>query len=607
MSHRQVTYRNGPFWRAFTAATEKVDHRLGWNRLPLPLALLVLIGVRTKLRQDNLFDTGTLPSTDAPKPPAPDASQRTRRMSDGSWNDLTDPGMGMAGTRFGRNVPLESIPPSGPDVVLAHPSPREISRRLMTRQELDAVEGGNSLISAWLQFMIHDWFSHGKSPKDNPWTIDLASDDSWPENPMTIVRTMKDPTRPAESTAPQTRINVLTHWWDGSQVYGESESLTMRRRSKLDGKLAVNDDGSLPWPKDPDSDPSLVPGFWTGLAMLITLFTLEHNAICDRLKASYPTWSDEELFQRARLVNSALLAKIHTVDWTPAVISHPTTVTALRANWFGIAGERVRRLVGRLGSSEVLSGIPGSRTEQYGVPYSITEDFVAVYRMHPLIRDEWSLRRAEDDRLIRDCTFGDLTGPEALRVLGDISMTDLFYSFGTQPPGFVTLHNYPRHMQEFRRPDGRLQDLAATDILRSRELGVPRYNEFRRLLHLEPFATFEELTDNPGWAREISNLYDGDIEKVDLQVGMYAERRPRGFAFSDTAFRIFVLMASRRLNSDRFFTDFYTPEVYSKAGLDWINENSMKTVLLRHHPGLAPALGSTENAFAAWQQSQQAG
>jgi hypothetical protein len=59
---------------------------------------------------------------------------------------------------------------------------------------------------------------------------------------------------------------------------------------------------------------------------------------------------------------------------------------------------------------------------------------------------------------------------------------------------------------------------------------------------------------------------------------MYAEPRPPGFAFSDTAFRIFILMASRRLNSDRFFTRDYTPQVYTKTGMDWMNDNTMATV-----------------------------
>ncbi len=61
------------------------------------------------------------------------------------------------------------------------------------------------------------------------------------------------------------------------------------------------------------------------------------------MKAEYPAWDDEQLFQRARLINVAVLAKIHTVEWTPAVIGHPTTKIAMRANWWGLAGERADR------------------------------------------------------------------------------------------------------------------------------------------------------------------------------------------------------------------------------------------------------------------------
>jgi hypothetical protein len=83
-------------------------------------------------------------------------------------------------------------------------------------------------------------------------------------------------------------------------------------------------------------------------------------------------------------------------------------------------------------------------------------------------------------------------------------------------------------------------------------------------------------------------------------VGMYAEPKPKGFGFSDTAFRVFILMASRRLKSDRFFTRDYRPEVYTQAGLDWVEDTSMRTVLLRHFPELEPALRSVKNPFAPW-------
>ena len=52
--------------------------------------------------------------------------------------------------------------------------------------------------------------------------------------------------------------------------------------------------------------------WWIGLAMLHTLFTLEHNHICDLLAKQHPDWNDAQLHAKAKLINSALMAKIHT-------------------------------------------------------------------------------------------------------------------------------------------------------------------------------------------------------------------------------------------------------------------------------------------------------
>ena len=598
-------YHQSPLWRLYDKIALRVDRKVGWHRLPTVPGLLALIGLRDVLRKRNLYDTSGFPAVNLPPlaPPTPDV--RVARTTDGTYNDLDNPRMGMAGSRFGRNVPIEHTWPDPPDRIM-QPNPREVSRALLTRGELIPATSVNALVAAWLQFMIRDWFSHGKSPRENPWKIPLTEDDPWPDRPMQVMRTRPDPTAPAGDTGhPPTYANTETHWWDASQIYGTTAEHQRWVRSGPDGelpdgKLRVNPDGLLPMPEDPAADPRQVPGFWLGLLLMQTLFTLEHNAICDRLRAEHPSWSGEEIFQRARLVNAALIAKIHTVEWTPAVISHPTTKAALRANWWGLAGERVHNAFGRLSRSEVISGIPGSETQHYGVPYALTEEFVAVYRMHPLVPDDYDLRSSADDQRVMAATLRDLAGANAVDVARKVGMADLMYSFGTQHPGLVTLHNFPKFLQEFQRPDGNLQDLAATDILRSRELGVPRYNDFRRLLNLAPAASFDDLTDNPTWAREIERVYEGDIEKVDLTVGMFAERRPDGFAFSDTAFRIFVLMASRRLNSDRFFTTAYTPAVYTQAGLDWIDDNSMVSVLLRHYPQLRHSIGSLSNAFVPW-------
>jgi hypothetical protein len=235
------------------------------------------------------------------------------------------------------------------------------------------------------------------------------------------------------------------------------------------------------------------------------------------------------------------------------------------------------------------------------VPYSLTEEFVAVYRLHSLIPDEIEFYSVSTGNLIKTLSFQQVAFDHARKVLDDgTSMADVFYSFGISHPGAIRLHNFPRFLQNLMLPSGEHLDLGSIDILRDRERGVPRYNLFRKLLHLKPINSFEKLTDNKVWANELREVYEGDIDRVDLLVGMLAEPFPEGFGFGDTAFRIFILMASRRLKSDRFFTSDYRPEIYTQAGLDWINRNTFSSVLIRHYPELKAALRQVKNPFAPW-------
>src|SRR6266498_6143037 len=65
-----------------------------------------------------------------------------------------------------------------------------------------------------------------------------------------------------------------------------------------------------------------------------------------------------------------------------------------------------------------------------------------------------------------------------------------------------------------------------------------------------------------------------NIEDVDTIVGWLAEgARPHGFAISETQFQVFILNASRRLFSDRFFTSSFRPEFYSHLGVRWLTDN----------------------------------
>ncbi len=105
----------------FTQVAGVLDRRVGWHRLPLPLGIATLIGLRTRLRNRNLHDTSSSaprlvrtrePSELLPEQPVSEDTRRlTARTADGTFNDLENPAMGSTKTRFGRNVPLERTYP----------------------------------------------------------------------------------------------------------------------------------------------------------------------------------------------------------------------------------------------------------------------------------------------------------------------------------------------------------------------------------------------------------------------------------------------------------------------------------------------------------------
>jgi heme peroxidase len=593
--------------RALHAVFSRVNRKRPWYELPTTsLRSLNLLSLRLDLRDMNLFDTGTPIRTQGLEEPPGEALKA--RRPDGKWNDLEDAEMGSTGTAFTRNINPKRIRPEQPPR-LHDPSARTVSLELMTRDRFRPAENLNVLAQAWIQFENHNWFFHGRGDPDEVLEVPIADSDDWPEHPMRVRRTVAVPAHPSSRSNGASGNgkaidygNTETHWWDGSQIYGSSQPRQNALRTFKDGKLKIEPNGRLP--EDPEQHGIDLTGFnenwWFGLSCLHTLFTKEHNAICDALKREHSNWDDQRLFDTAWLINSALMAKIHTVEWTPGIVNTPALWFAMNVNWSGVFGQTLKDRFGRLGESEIFSGIMGSPQEHHGARFQLTEEFISVYRMHPLLRDDWNLYDAESGELRAQHEFVELQGAGTRAFMDDYEIADLIYSMGVEHPGQITLHNYPRALQRFRRIDGELMDLATLDILRDRERGVPRYNDFREELRMPRIRSFEELTPNRQWAEEIRRVYDSDIDKVDLQVGMYAEPLPPGFGFSDTAFRVFILMASRRLKSDRFFTTDFRPEVYTQTGIDWVTHTKMKDVLLRHYPELEPALDGLPNAFLPW-------
>jgi hypothetical protein len=595
----------------------------------------------------------------------------------------------------------------------------------------------NVLAAYWIQFMTHDWFTHLDEGHNAPQWMSLGCTDDDAKRTgcrpgdrvdAALVGEGGDPGtfKGPDGTdrlrrAPSTFRNNNTAWWDASQIYGYSEP--SRRRVKRDprdparllmvsvpGRSSEGDkQGYLPVfePADPinpewkGQEAAAFPDNWTiGMSFYANLFAREHNLFVEEFRKqakatpgadcglrdplrprqaiAYKDVTPAELFDVARLVVAAEIAKIHTIEWTTQLLYDEPLYRAMNANWNGLfspdssvstalativsqsfgKSDSVKKatqwysvfasgpgIVG-LGShvyaeDPVFAAFDPNKTDlwdlsnpdhvnggvnHFGSPFNFPEEFVTVYRLHPLVPDLIEYRDLGDDpNQIRNKipvveTFrGKAT--DAMRPRG---LSNWALSMGRQRLGLLALQNHPRFLQSLRM--ARLQsatqqiDVAALDLVRDRERGIPRFNEFRRQYGLRTLTGFDDFVDphaEPGsqerkeqeeLVRTLRAIYgqhkcdsskritasqrnadgsaiddclghpDGstvdNVEDLDTVVGFLAEStRPHGYAISETQFVVFIINASRRLFSDRFLTSSYRPEFYTSMGIDWVNHN----------------------------------
>jgi len=541
----------------------------------------------------------------------------------------------------------------------------------------------------------------------------------------------------------KTTQNNVTAWWDASQLYGYDDRSRRRMRRdpadpaklatvRVDGRTAAGDRyGYLPTfrpacgpgvaadqcdPIQPEwvgQEATAFPDNWSiGPSFFHNLFVREHNIIVDALRdkartdpnadsglrnpaspeqtITYAELSNDELFEIARLVVAAEIAKIHTIEWTTQLLYDEPLRLGMNANWSGFfadndfASSVTRDLVKRLAGSDAKeaneffsalaagSGIVGlPAANHFGSPFNFPEEFISVYRLHPLVPDLLEFRDFNNANVIRKkIAVVDTFRGNATAAMRQGGLSDWALTMGRQRIGALALRNHPQFLQNLDlrpRMDSTI-DVPALDIIRDRERGIPRFNEFRRQIGLHELTSFDDFIDHhladgsPGLAeqrdlvnalREVYGQHKCDaskiitgaqrdangnpindclghpdgsmvdnIEDVDIVVGFLAEStRPHGFAISETQFHIFIINASRRLFSDRFFTSSFRPEFYSTLGYQWVMNNGpgdkqyepgeingqthqevspLKRVLLRAMPELAPELSHVVNAFDPW-------
>ena len=137
----------------------------------------------------------------------------------------------------------------------------------------------------------------------------------------------------------------------------------------------------------------------------------------------------------------------------------------------------------------------------FGSPFNFPEEFVSVYRLHPLVPDllEYRDLKADPNKIVKRIPVVETFQGKA---------TDFTHSVGpgklgadTRPAEAGTAHAAQFASISSKPEDGRLDsktqqiDVVALDIIRDRERGVPRFNEFRRQYGLRQLTSFDDFMD----------------------------------------------------------------------------------------------------------------
>ena len=283
--------------------------------------------------------------------------------------------------------------------------------------------------------MIHDWFSHGQRARRNPWEVELAPDDDWPEHPMRIMRTIGRPDPTASAARPPTYVNTESHWWDASQIYGSSAELPDVLRTGEGGKLRRRARRLVPLPPTTRLRPADVsPGSGSGSRCCRRCSCASTTRSATGSPRHYPTGTTTSS-SSARGWSTPRSSPRSTPSSGRRRSSPPDHATAHARQLVGPGRRAAHDPFGRLSRARTSAASRG-RTEHYGVP--VRADRGVRRGLPDASADPGRLRLPRCRRRPAPAATArsrEISGPETRECCETAPMADLLYSFGTEHPG----------------------------------------------------------------------------------------------------------------------------------------------------------------------------
>lgn len=503
-----------------------------------------------------------------PRPPAdPDSTVdrfREARSIDGSGNNLSDPALGAADTPMirltGAHYADDSGTPAGPD----RPGTRAVSNAVVAQTVLtENAAGATDWLWQWGQFLDHDLDETPTHVPEEAFDIPVPAGDPWFDPEATGTKTI-----PLNRSAYEIRdgvreqVNGITAFIDASQVYG-SDAVRAFGLRRMDGsgmlKSSVSEHGELlPYNEDglPNAPSAAASFFVAGdirvneqaaLMAVQTLFLREHNSWAKSYAAKNPAAGDEEIYQFARMMVGAEMQAITYREFLPVLLG-PNALPPYRgyrpevdpsiANEFATAAYRIGHsllspVIRRIGADgESIEAGDLSLAAAFFNP-ALIED----HGIEPILRGLAAQRCQELDGMIVDEVRNFLFGAPG-------------------SPGF---------------------DLAALNLQRGRDHGLPSLNEARAALGFRTATRFDQITGEAEVAGKLASVYSGP-DQVDLWIGGLCEPHVRGSMVGPVFRRILADQFTRLRDGDRFWYEKALP----RELVDLVHRQTLATIIRRN-------------------------
>lgn len=344
---------------------------------------------------------------------------------------------------------------------------------------------------------------------------------------------------------PVEQMNQVTHFLDGSMIYGSTLEKSRELRSFDKGLLRVQSQNGREFlPIGDDFSTYCKENCYTSgddrvniqpqLAVIHTLWHREHNRIAKELANLNPDWLDETLYQEARRIVIAEIQHITYKEWLPILL-----------------GKRYTRAAG------LTVG------HNYGRNYNSHED--------PGISNEAATAAF---RFVNSLMQGKLSMPDSSRQANrSIQLSEHFFkprmietdgAFDGLIRGLATQTSQKMDINLISDITSRLYvnnndlglDIVSLDIQRGRDHGLPGYNHYRKYCGLTEAKHFEDFLDYipTEMVKKLRAAYHHPND-VDLIIGGMAERPAEDGILGPTFRCIISEQFARTRSTDRYFYD----------------------------------------------------